>query len=574
MSEINHSGFMSKMVDEFYKYMGDVYIEYKLLPEKPQIPVKEVKNDNLDKATLITDISNITQDEEIPDTNLDSNSTNINIEKREQTFIEYFLFKLYFNYGIKRRMISDKIALLFYDKNLKGYKANELITMLCRHMMLDIDNMKIISLGIPKAMKIEDFLTIYNISPEDVSTNITISEDGISKIEKYRIYRFPEGTMMTYNPSLKKYNVDIASSDANVTDPSQNEQDQDENEVNHKDEIEKNISEQFKKQFEYSTRRKVGTGRFSSMKTFLEMFNENNDIANTKLENIPEDIMKDKVLVFNIEHPENRMISPLVRNYNTLCAVYQLKSNEQADKEWKNIESIQITDIDGIRSAFTSLGNNMIVQIHVASFKLQVEQYNVNLHMPEIVKSFEKKNQDGTVTMIPISDITISSLQEMVSRRPKTFQGYIIYGVNGERSKINNPQYKLLKKLKGNRPIVIEQWNTKNLFYLYWRLVKENLVMQFINEFNIPGGWSYHQLFSWFANIIRNYSFHLFKSYHHSFVKKDMDKHTIPYSMKPFCGELHKSYQQNRMPISNTMVEQFVFSQPAGKIFWRLFSGK
>ena len=137
-----------------------------------------------------------------------------------------------------------------------------------------------------------------------------------------------------------------------------------------------------------------------------------------------------------------------------------------------------------------------------------------------------------------------------------------------------NTKYKELKILKGNKPIVLEQWNTKNLFYLYWRLMKLQLIPQFIAEFDESGGWSYNQLFYWFANVARGYSINLFKVYHHSFVKKTFEKTNIPYSMKPMCGDLHNMYKANKCPISQTMVEQYIFEQSAGKVFWRLFSGK
>ena len=104
--------------------------------------------------------------------------------------------------------------------------------------------------------------------------------------------------------------------------------------------------------------------------------------------------------------------------------------------------------------------------------------------------------------------------------------------------------------------------------------MKLQLIPQFIAEFDETGGWSYNQLFYWFASVARGYAINLFKVYHNSFVKKTFDKHNIPYSMKPMCGDLHNMYRNNKMPISPTMVEQYIFEQPAGKVFWRLFSGK
>jgi hypothetical protein len=339
------------------------------------------------------------------------------------------------------------------------------------------------------------------------------------------------------------------------------------------------------------------------------MFNENNVIANLNMENIPEHVLENRILIFNIEHPENKMISPFMRNHNTLCGVYKLKSIEQVNSEWQHIVELSKNNINtnsnpndnnetnnatnnetnnetnndtnnatnnetinNIRTGFSILGKNMISKEHISELNDEVSKYGVCFNTPDVVKSFERKKADGTPEVINTIDININTLMGIVTNRPKTFQGYLIYGINGERTKISNPQYKILKQLKGNRPVVIEQWNIKNLFYLYWRLIKQNIVHQFIKEFDVSGGWTYHQLFMWFSTLTRAYANYLFRCYHHSFVKKDMNKNDIPYSMKPLCGELHKMYMANKCPITNTMVEQFIFQMPTGKVFWRLFT--
>jgi len=555
--EASQNNAITIMVNEFYTFLGDKYIEYINQSEKYQVKQKQTDANGQETETI-----------------------------HDQTFIEYFLFKLYFDYGVKRKMINDNIALLFYVKSLKGYKSTSNITMLCRHLMIDLRYMRIISLGIPKAMKLDDFVAKYKINQEDAASNCYVTEDGQGKvngkISKFRIYRFPEGTMITYNPSLKKYNINAAELNVDNTEDHDDVEDTKEKvDENITEQIQTNISQQFEKldkNFEYSTRKVVGTGRFSSIKTFMEMFNENNAIANTKLEDIPEGLVKDRVLVFNIEHPENRIISNQLRNFNTLCAVYTFKSEDVCKSEYESILTMEnpTENIETIRAAFGKLSTGMVTQMHVTEYKklLQDTTVTVNLHLPEIVRSFERKNETGETEMITIESVSMNQLQNIVENRPKTFQGYIIYGVGGERTKIMNTKYKEMKQLKGNKPIVIEQWNTKNLFYLYWRLVKQQTLQQFIQEFDMTGGWSYNQLFYWFATMARNYSMHLFKVYHHSFVKKDLAKPDIPYSMKPFCGELHKMYMANKCPISQTMVEQFIWQQPAGKIFWRIFSSK
>jgi hypothetical protein len=559
MSSNNDSCFLTQQVDAFYSYMATVYLEYYQLSEKPIIKISTQVDGGVASDT--------------------QNNTPIELETKEQTFVEYFMFKLYYNYGIKRRMVAPAIALLFYDKGLKGYKPADMITMLCRHMMLDTRTMRIISLGISKAMTLEAFCQKLEINTADAATNI-----GTDGTPKFMIYRFPEGTMLTYNPSLAKYNVN-ATEIANQDNDNENLADGgdagDKEARAHAAEIEATIQEQFTRQFskqmQYSTRKVPGTGRFSSLKTFMEMFNENNNSAGVNLELIPAEVIEDKALVFNIEHLENRVVSSVVRNYNTLCAVYQFKSDSDCNARYSEINTVELTqgnNIDEemqckIQSLFKELGHNMVVSLDLNKFNKQLIEYGVNLFLPDEIRSFGYDSKT-----INIGELNINQLNDIVQNRPKDFQGYIIYGNDGSRTKIMNDKYKQLKTLKGNKPIVIEQWNTKNLFYLYWRLMKLQLIPQFIAEFDMTGGWSYNQLFYWFASLAHGYSVNLFRVYHNSFVKKSMDKYNIPYSMKPMCGDLHNMYKNNKVPISQSIVEQYVFSQSAGKIFWRIFSSK
>ena len=70
--------------------------------------------------------------------------------------------------------------------------------------------------------------------------------------------------------------------------------------------------------------------------------------------------------------------------------------------------------------------------------------------------------------------------ETLVNNKSKYFHGYILYGLNGDRTKITNQKYKDLCELKGNKPITIDQSNNKNLFYLYFRLLKQQNVNKFL----------------------------------------------------------------------------------------------
>ena len=348
-------------------------------------------------------------------------------------------------------------------------------------------------------------------------------------------------------------------------------------EERHAEQINKTIEQQFLKhldnrKLEFSTRKIAGTGRYSSLKTFAEMFNENNVIQGVDLSLLPDVLTKDIVFVFNIEHPENRVISNDVKNCNTLCAIYKFKSAELSQLQYNGILSYisfinLLSDTDEVRNSFKllygdaikALSDNMVKSYDLQEINKELIGFNVHLTLPTIASDVDNIN-------------SMQDTIEFTQTLPKDVQGFIVYSADGARTKITNKKYKEMKILKGNKPIVIEQWNTKNLFYLYWRLVKIQMIPQFIAEFDTTGGWSYNQLFYWFATLAHGYSVNLYRVYHNAFVKKTIDKYNIPYSMKPLCGDLHTMYKTNKTPISQSMVEQYIFTQSAGKIFWRLFS--
>ena len=54
--------------------------------------------------------------------------------------------------------------------------------------------------------------------------------------------------------------------------------------------------------------------------------------------------VKDTVLVFNIEHPDNNIISTIKRNSNILCGVFKFKNEEQSNQEFEKITTIKLID--------------------------------------------------------------------------------------------------------------------------------------------------------------------------------------------------------------------------------------
>ena len=425
------------LVKKFYEFMADIYIEHKKLNE-------ENVNHLQDEKTV----------------------------KPLQPFPQYFLYKLYYHYGVKRRMANDHIALLYYSKTAKGYKTTEPITMLCRHMLLDLKCMRIISLGIPKAVKLNDFCNTYSINKADASTNYMEKTDKTNdaKLNKYDMYYFSEGTMMTYNPSLSKYNITFVDGGDDSDDENENEdkdkdysktskpkkeikeikeiKETEETELLEKSlDVEKPIEVKFNNQFIYSTRKILGTGKFNSHKSFLQMFLENNTLNKIDLDTIPEEYIKDTVLLFNIEHPDNTIISTIKRNSNILCGIFKFKNEEQSIQEFEKITTIMysLENESAIKTQFKVLGHFMVTQIKGKDFKQQLYDNNIklNLQLPKLIKYFEKSTSEKSLDdkevktsddkkekEIDVNTFSIEQLEYIVDNKSKFFHGYIIYGKN------------------------------------------------------------------------------------------------------------------------------------------------
>ena len=532
---------VSIMVNEFYQFIGKTAIQYKadspiLIPIKPEENVKENENENVN----------------------DNKTGDYTTTFRVQSFNDYLMYQLFYNYGIRRRMLNDYLALMYYDKHHKGYKADSNITRLFRHVIFDMRYLRIVSLGIPKGISIDEFCQMKEINKDNYITNFTDEKNG-----KFILQEFPEGSMIVYNPDLIKHKVDHVVAVDNVN-PEEDETMNDKNLASVQHNIDSAVSQQFDKSAMFATRRVVGTSNYTTSKTFMEMFNENNVLNGVDIDLLPKDCMCNAAFVFNIEHPENPMINPVMKNRNMLCAIYEFKSEENCIEEYSKFTFAE--KAEDIMSAITLLGNEMVRQSPLEMFKLLTSGFGVNFNIPEIINEI-----DG----VAVNNIAISVLQEKVNNMDKHFQGYMVYGSGGVRSKITNIKYAELRKLKGNRPIGLEPTNLKNLFFLYWRLVKQNKIKEFLIEFdnndNSTTGKSYKELFQWLALLINGLSFNLFKTYHNTFVKKLFEKSSIPYHLKPLCGDLNKQYWTDKVPVSRTMVENYITNLTASKVFWRLF---
>ena len=610
---------------------------------------------------------------------------------RYRAFLDYWSYRLYQEFGIKRRILrygpsdttitednssqandneepevkeetsqdSDKLEVkdsdesdlatfygksssilvqFFYDKALRGYDKCHPITQLCRHMVFDMESMRIVSLGVTKAF---DF--------DWVANGITSGNTKPDAPCAFRLEEFLEGTMVVYNPTLETYGQQSLSKYVDADEAEEQAREDNMTRVsNNKDTIpstdtatttttttdtattttdtattttdtattttdtattttdtattttdtasgdggdggdggDDTSGTQIKKRhLGVSTRKKLGTSYFNNPgKTFGDMFGENNKLAKVDLELWPEEFLKSHCFVFNVEHSENRIVNPEPNNCNTLVAIYKLcdpsitnnlPSAKSLVTAFMKEDPLKYTTDPDVQSRLNVLWNGLctygaacIYQIPVQFMEKYVSNMLGDINMPIISKQVAFCDESMLKTK--------TKAWEIINEQSKYQPGIMIYDtLRGIRTKIRNPKYSQLLDLKGNVSITVSEMNRRNLFKLYWRLRQSNdgRIGKFLKEFDTADN-VYKNIFDWFKLSIHTMTENLYLEYLGVFVKHTKPAREIPYEFKPLCGELHKTYMENRHPTTRFVVMNFVNNMPYFQVYWRLFGLK
>lgn len=523
-----------------------------------------------------------------------------------KTFVEYLCYRMYGEFGVKRKLIRygpeipdysqlesldthpDKDALLaggvdpsvvlanvktgnaftrafygktshlliqfFYDKSIMAYaKGQHPVTQLCRHMIFDMNTLSIVSMGVTKSLDYDAFSKHMEL-PENKGHGIRVEE-------------FREGTMVVYNRLLGQLNQEkMMISQAESAEDSTAQEDA------------QRITAAAKKlrnptDYSIATRRKIGGAGFFNNpgKTFQQMFTENNQATGTNLES---PALDPYVLVFNVEHVENRIVSPHITNQNTLVAAYR-----QGDRD----KALAI-----VRDLQQAVFNSAYVDIGMITQALAEVQLRPVTNLPTLVDSFKTEhNITGIRTPIVLfmfngQDVREGMTKTFIDAMDQYCPGLMLKDHTGTiRGKIRNPKYSALLEIKGTHPITISQSNNRNLFKLFWSLHQRDLCSdgsatpQFLAAFDSPESsqtpYAYAGLFNWYASLVSTLSYAIYSEYQTVFVRHNKTSAEIPFALKPPCCDLHKIYLQTRMPTSLQKVSEFVSKMPYFQIYWRIF---
>jgi hypothetical protein len=393
--------------------------------------------------------------------------------------------------------------------------------------------MSIVSVGLPGAISYDAF-------------NSCIGSDGIS------IEEFLEGTMVVYNQRLAQFGLQSVSHQQQDVDcPTPNEK-------------------KPQNDWALSTRRKLGTSFFNNPgKSFDQMFRENNTAAGTEFGDL--DCLADKVLVFNVEHIENRVVNPNTINRNTLVAAYQMPSdfNYVRASVGNILNAVFSAGVQGDEQITEMLGKTVMEHAAVCEIK--------QLNVAEVISDLSAQGVKGlrapTRLFVYHGTDPLTVINSMITNMDQYMAG-VILKTTGEtrRAKVRNPAHYELLKIKGSGPITISDRNKHNLFKVYWSLRQRGpeAVQQFLDVFDNKLA-TYKNIFTWYDILISGMNHQLFQEYHNVFVRKSMPAQSISYAFKPLCGELHKIYKAEHKPITRDSVIQFVSKLEHNQVYWRLF---
>ena len=492
-------------------------------------------------------------------------------KKKFRSFIDYWSYRLYGDFGLKRRIfkygddldesVSDLekafyggsrhlLMQFFYDKSIPSYGKGKAISQLCRHLVFDINSMSIVSLGITKSIDLDVF------------------KQGLKEGDKVDIEEFLEGTMIIYNPRLALFNKEVQQGEEVVEEEVVSEESK---EVDTDTTASQNVVRQprRKRQFQISTRRSMGTSYFNNPGfSFQDMWNDTNELNKNVFGSLPLDIWKQYGLVFTLQHPENRIVSPDIEKRNVLVGSYKFRDTEESRDKFnaifQDIANLSDNDVKTkFEVEFLGMVDGMVEVVSVSEMQTQLQNAGITVDIPKVLSSVE------FTSMVEFE----TKVGEFVENCQQFEIGVILrHSGSGMRSKVRNTDYSELLELKGSGPITVSDKNKKQLFKVYWKLRqrKDKSIKKFLQIFDNEER-VYTNIFDWYKNCIHDLTHKLFIEYLNSFVDKKKEKVDISFEFKPLCGELHKIYMETREPTTKEKVIQYINNLPFHQVYWRIF---
>ena len=264
-------------------------------------------------------------------------------------------------------------------------------------------------------------------------------------------------------------------------------------------------------EWEIATRSTVG-GKITffrvdgNITTFRHMFLDACNYVNLDFDYL------DKSLCYSfiLQHPENRIVSPIVEKGIYLAKVYK-------------IDKYNVTEIDKREQVRLIVANARNTEGRPLPL--------IKLPLEYTFKTFEELKEKYASMNTPYEDV-----------------GVMVYASNGDRTKFRNPNYEEIRLLRGNQP---------KLEYHYLSLRKTGKMEQYLKYFP-----EYKKKFLEFREKLHRFTKTLHQNYVSCYLKKEMPLKDFPSQYRSMMYNLHQFYlnelRETSQYVSNAVVIQFV----------------
>jgi hypothetical protein len=194
----------------------------------------------------------------------------------------------------------------------------------------------------------------------------------------------------------------------------------------------------------------------------------------------------------------------------------------------------------------------------------KIEKYKVYDVTKE--KIFKEYFKDSTVELPKkINYVSYSDLEDKMlnMKNPYDGVGIMLHAQNGDRTKIRNPAYEYVRKLRGNQP---------NLRNEYLCLRKTGKIKEFLKYYP-----EYKRDFNEFREQLHNYTTTLYVNYVNCYIKKTKPLLEYPVEFRKNMFDLHQCYINNlrdeKKHIKFNVVRELVNNlHPAQQIYYLNFT--
>ena len=220
---------------------------------------------------------------------------------------------------------------------------------------------------------------------------------------------------------------------------------------------------------------------------------------------------------FVLQHPDNRIVVPFSQMKLYLTNIYSFENN--------TVNSNPLTGLDWIEST------NVVLPFIFDKKKMNIHNFY------DLMGYVNNENLNYKIV------------------------GYVCYNVKtGERIKIRNNNYEIVRRLKGNTP---------KLQFQYFHLRRLGKVKEFLKYYP-----EHEKEFSEFRNDLHIWTQQLYNYYVQCFIKKYKSLKDFPYEFKPHLYELHKLYIDTLLIekkfVSKSVVINYVNNLPPQRLMYSI----